>query len=266
MMIQALGIPSHCAQWGEGEDILLLHGWGTAVTLDRHLAPLAQALQPGYRVTALEFPAHGHSGKPGEPWGVPEYAAWTQEMMRQLGIESATVVAHSFGGRVALWLAANQPQLVRRLVLTGAAGLKREQTEQEKADQARYQAHKQRLEGLKKLPLLGGVADSLQRRLRDQRSSADYLEADEDMKATFVRIVSQDLSGLLPRVKQPALLIWGDRDDATPLWMGQRMEKEMPDAALVVFQGRGHFAYLEELARFALIVRAFVTEDNKTRV
>ena len=59
--------------------------------------------------------------------------------------------------------------------------------------------------------------------------------------------------------------MWGDRDDATPLWMGQEMERTMQDAALVVFEGRGHFAYLEEAGRFAAIVKALMREDaNKS--
>ena len=79
MIRPVLGIPTHVEQWGSGqEEIVLLHGWGKAVTLDRHLAPLARLLaEDGLRVTALEFPGHGQTGKPGEPWGVPEFGRWT---------------------------------------------------------------------------------------------------------------------------------------------------------------------------------------------
>lgn len=267
MMIQALGIPSHYEQWGKAdEDILLLHGWGKPVTLARHLAPIAPHLVQAGRVTALEFPAHGMSGKPGITWGVAEYADWTADMIGQLKLPPLTVVAHSFGARVALWLAVHRPHLVKRLVLTGAAGLRPPDTQGKQAARRLYQLQKQGLEGIKKLPGLGSLAQSLQRRLRDRHASPDYLDADEDMKATFVRIVSHDLGDLLPQVRQSTLLIWGEMDDATPLWMGRRMAQEMPDAALIVFEGRGHFAYLEEPARFGLIVRAFIAEDAKTVV
>ncbi|NLD33605.1 MAG: alpha/beta hydrolase [Clostridiales bacterium] len=268
MIIPVLGIPSHVEQWGSGEEeILLLHGWGRAVTLERHLAPLARLLaDDGCRVTALEFPAHGQSGKPQDTWGVPEYAQWTQAAMDALDIKQATIVAHSFGGRVALWLAANQAQRVRRLVLTGAAGLRREQTAEEQAAAERYQRQKKALDGIKAVPLLGRGAALLQKTLRDRRSSPDYLEADEDMKATFVRIVSQDLRPLLAHITQPTLLVWGEQDDATPLWMGQEMERAIKDAALIVFEGRGHFAYLEEAGRFAAIVKALIREDAKQSV
>lgn len=265
MVKTILGISSHIEQYGQkGEPVLLLHGWGKAVNLKQHLEPLALALAGEHRVTALEFPAHGQSGKPGETWGVPEFALWVKAVMDDLGLRSVTLVAHSFGGRVALWLCTHYPELVRRVALTGSAGLMREKTREEEVAGSRYQSQKKILQAAGKLPLLGKSAQALQKKLRDRRSSPDYLEADEDMKESFVRIISQDLRPLLPLVTQPALLIWGDKDEATPLWMGQRMEQEIPDAALIIFENRGHFAYLEELGRFASIIKAFIREDSKT--
>ena len=266
MLTEILGVSSHIEQYGSaGEELLLLHGWGKAVSLKRHMAPLAKLLADEYHVTALEFPAHGQSGKPTGAWGVPEFAAWVKAAMERLNLSNVTVVAHSFGGRVALWLAAREPQLVRRLVLTGAAGLVREKTPGEEAETLRYKKAQEQLGKLKGIPLLGRGVDKLQRTMRDRRSSADYKEADEDVKPSFVKIVSQNLRPILPEIAQPALLVWGELDDATPLWMGQTMEKEMKDAALIVFEGRGHFAYLEEAGRFSALVKAFIVEDMKQR-
>lgn len=265
MMIEVLGIPSHYERYGAiGEEILLLHGWG--VTLDACLTPLAKALQADCRVTALEFPAHGMSGKPAQTWGVSEFAAWVRAMMDALRLGPQTVIAHSFGGRVAIFLAAQEPSLISRLVLTGAAGLIAPKTAAQEADDQRYQHRKQQLERLKALPLAGNLAKAAQERLRDKRSSPDYKALDEGMKKTFVRIITQDLRPMLAHIELPTLLIWGDQDKETPLWMGKTMAEEIKDAALITFEGRGHFAYLEELPRFARIVQAFITEDNKLSV
>ncbi len=266
MLIDILGIPSHIEQYGSGgEEVLLLHGWGKAVNIKRHMEPLAKLLAGQYHVTALEFPAHGQTGKPDAAWGVPEFAQWVKAAMAALHLEQVTVVAHSFGGRVALWLAAHEPQLFRRLVLTGAAGLRRDRTPEEEAQALQYQKMQERLTKLKGIPLLGQGIGKVQKTLRDKRSSPDYLEADEDVKPSFVKIVSQNLQPLLGDIAQPVLLVWGDQDEATPLWMGQTMEREMKDAALIVFEGRGHFAYLEEAGRFANLVKAFIGEDIKQR-
>ena len=118
---------------------------------------------------------------------------------------------------------------------------------------------------MKNIPLLGQGVEKLQKSMRDKRSSQDYKDADEDIKPSFVKIISLDLRPLLSQIAQPVLLVWGDKDIATPLWMGQVMEQEIKDAALIVFEGRGHFAYLEELGRFAALVKAFIGEDIKQR-
>ncbi len=263
MMFDAMGIPSHAEQYGQrGEKVLLLHGWGPPVTLEAHLRPVAEMLRDDFRVTALEFPGHGSSGKPAGAWGVTEYARWTAEMLRRLDAAPATVVAHSFGGRVALRLAADEPALVSRMVLTGCAGIREEATAKGKKRAAAYQRGKKALEILKRVPPLRPLAGLAQEKLLKRHASADYLALDPDMRATFVRIVNEDLRPLLPMVRQPAMLVWGENDAATPLWMGRVMAQEMPDAALEVFPGRGHFAYLEELPRFVSIIRALIREDG----
>ena len=82
------------------------------------------------------------------------------------------------------------------------------------------------------------------------------------MRGTLVRIVNEDLRSLLPQVRVPVLLIWGDKDTETPLADGQLMERMIPDAGLVVFEGAGHYAYLEQAARFCTIVTVFLRDDT----
>ena len=129
MFLTVQGVQIYYEQSGAGKDVLLLHGWGCST---RHFAQIAQDLAKDYRVTVIDFPAHGQSGRPPEPWGVPEFAACTKEIMEQLGSAPCDVIAHSFGGRVALYIAANWPELVNRLVITGGAGIKKPQTEEQK--------------------------------------------------------------------------------------------------------------------------------------
>ena len=81
------------------------------------------------------------------------------------------------------------------------------------------------------------------------------------MRGTLVRLVNEDLRTLLPRLQLPVLLIWGDHDPETPLDDGKLMERLIPDAGLVVFEGAGHFAYLEQADRFCRIVEVFLRGD-----
>ena len=82
------------------------------------------------------------------------------------------------------------------------------------------------------------------------------------MRKTFVRVINLDLRDRYPLIRQPVLLLWGDADTETPLWMGREMEKLIPDAGLAVLEGGTHFAYLEQAARFNVIVRQFLKGDE----
>ena len=178
--------------------------------------------------------------------------------MEQLQIVPADLIAHSFGGRVALYLAANEPELVNRMVITGGAGLKKEPTEEQKKRSAAFQKKKKQLEGLTKLPLIGGFAEKSLEALRKKYGSADYNALDAEMRKTFVKVISEDLRPLLPKIQASTLLIWGEKDQDTPLWMGQAMEKEMKDAGLVIFEHDDHYAYLRQWPRFVAVARAFL--------
>ncbi len=257
MRLTAKGVEIHYEQRGAaGPQVLLLHGWGCTC---HHFDPIVNALEGDFRLTALDFPAHGESGRPPEPWGVGEFAACTRDAIKQLGISPCDIIAHSFGGRVALQLAASWPELVNRLVITGGAGLKKPQTEEQKKRSAAYQKKKARLLSLTKLPVVGAAAEKGLKALQQKYGSPDYLALDDEMKKTFVKVISEDLSPLLPTIQASTLLVWGEKDTETPLWMGQKMEREIKDAGLVVFEGDDHFAYLHQWPRFVQVLRAFLT-------
>ncbi len=251
------GVQIYYEQLGQGSrNVLLLHGWGCST---KHFEPIAQELSKDYHVTMLDFPAHGLSHRPPEPWGVPEFAEMTAELIETLGLAPADIVAHSFGARVAIYLSATRPELVRRLALTGAAGLKDVPTEEQKKKNAAFQKKKAVLEKLKRVPFLQKAAENAQDALRKKYGSADYNALDAEMRKTFVKIVSQDLSGYLPKIQASTLLVFGEKDTATPLWMGRKMKEEIPDAGLVVFENDDHFAYLRQWPRFVTVIKAFLS-------
>lgn len=259
MEMTVRGARIHYELSGAGEKrVVLLHGWGCTGKL---MACVASGLEKDMRVLSLDFPGHGESGRPPEPWGVPEYAAATLELLKALDFLPCSVVAHSFGGRVAIYLASEDSTLFDKLVLTGAAGIRKPQTEEGKKRSEEYRKRKELVESVKKLRIFGSLPDKWGESLRKKYGSADYNALDEEMRRTFVKVINLDLSDRLSRVKQPTLLLWGDKDTETPLWMGQQMERDIPDAGLVVLQGGSHFAWAEQSARFNTITHHFLTED-----
>lgn len=237
------------------ERVVLLHGWGCDMNM---MKPVADALVQTHQVLLVDFPGHGESGRPPEPWGVPEYAACLKELLKRLDFFPCSVVAHSFGCRITAWLAAEEPALFDKIVFTGAAGIRPRQTEAARKRSEEYKRLKLYCEGIKHIPFLSKAADLLENKLRQKYGSRDYNALDDEMKKTFVKVINLDLTDLYEKFRASTLLIWGDSDTETPLWMGREMEKRIPDAGLVIFEGGTHFAYLEQVQRFNTIVCQFL--------
>ena len=241
---------------GEGpRRLLFLHGWGGGVDSFR---PLVRDLSPEYSILVPEFPGHGQSSEPPEPWSVTEYMEATAELVEKTGFAPCGVVAHSFGCRVAILLAARRPELVGRMLLTGAAGLRPEGTAKKSARARTYGL----LKKLVTLPVVPKRAqEDLRERLIQRFGSADYKVLTPSMRATFNRVIAQDLRPELGKIRTPVFLFWGEDDTETPLWMGKVMEQEIPDAALAAAPGCGHFAYLERYEQFRGIAQALFSEE-----
>jgi pimeloyl-ACP methyl ester carboxylesterase len=247
--------PAAVVERGSGEPLLLLHGWGASSEL---FAPILDALQSGRRLIVPDLPGFGAAPEPDSPWSVHEYAAWCVALLDRLGVQSCDLIGHSNGGRIGIVMAATYPGRVRRMVLAGSAGIRPRRTLRSAAKVRSYKL-------LRAVERSGTLPAGLRRaagRSADRRGSADYRAVSGVMRGTLVRIVNEDLRGLLPRLHLPVLLVWGDGDTETPLADGRLMERLIPDAGLVVFEGAGHYAYLEQPGRFCRIVEVFLRDGE----
>jgi pimeloyl-ACP methyl ester carboxylesterase len=204
-------------------------------------------------LAGVDFPGFGQSGLPPGPWGVGEYADLVSLFLESQKVERTDVIGHSFGGRVGIKLAATRPNLVDRLVLVDSAGIKHSRPAGTSLLRASLRAGKTILGA----PGLGGLREKVATAARERLGSEDYRSAGP-LRETFVKVVDEDLRPYLPRIESPTLLIWGERDEDTPLADAKIMEAEIPDAGLVVLKGAGHFSYLDRAADFNRVVRNFL--------
>jgi pimeloyl-ACP methyl ester carboxylesterase len=235
---------------GEGADVVLMHGWGCDLSIwngvQEHLE------RTGFRVTSLDFPGFGESAEPPAPWSMEDYTAWFERFLTLRGIVNPVLMGHSFGGRVALIFSSRNP--VSKIVLVDAAGVKPRRS-------VRYYAKVWSFKALKRLaPLFLGRtrAAKLIERRRAGAASADYNAASPVMRGTLSRVVNEDLRRFMPRICAPTLLVWGEKDTATPLHDAKTMERLIPDAGLVVFEGAGHYSFLERPTQFAAVLDSFL--------
>jgi pimeloyl-ACP methyl ester carboxylesterase len=83
------------------------------------------------------------------------------------------------------------------------------------------------------------------------------------MRNTFIKIINEDLQPLLKSIIAPTLLIWGENDKETPVYMGKIMEKEIKDSGLVILKNAGHYSYLDQFQQFCIIVNNFLQTKIK---
>lgn len=236
-----------------GLPVVLLHGWGANIDL---MLPLAQRLTD-YQVYVPDLPGFGKSDAPQTSWAVFDYANFVLAYMDCHQLDRAYLVGHSFGGRLGLILGAEHPERFFRMALIDSAGVR---TPPSASGSLRLKVYRFALNMLSAVGLKN-QADSLRAWYGNRYGSADYRAAQGVMRETFVKVVNEDLLPYAARVKLSTLLFWGDKDADTPLWQGQLLEKTIPDAGLVVWEGAGHYSYLDRLADTARVISHFFKED-----
>jgi len=229
----------HFISGGEGPPLVAIHGLASR---SDDWAPLLPALAKSHRVYALDLLGYGGSDRPRD--GDYSIAAETEIVRRFLDAEQirqADVVAVSMGGWIALRLAAEHPERVRRLVLFDSAGFSFPTTLKAASFAPRNVAEVRRLIALQ--TDRGGMLPAFVLRdfLRVNREHAWLLET--QMRSM---LSGRDvMDGKVANVSMPVLLLWGTRDRMVPLETGRRMQRELPHAKLVELPGCGHLAVVE---------------------
>lgn len=252
--IEINGLTMHYEVTGpeNGKPVLLMHGWGCDHTTVRSIAAV---IDSGMRVYNLDLPGHGRSQEPPAPWGVYEYTDFVEKFCDVLGISDPVLIGHSFGGRIGLLMSSRNP--ISRMVLVDGAGLKPKRKPKYYIKVYSFKAAK------KFLPIIFGrkFGVRLIDKWRGKAGSADYRNSSPVMRAVMSKCVNQDLRSVLPAIKASTLLIWGEKDTATPLSDARYMEKNIPDAGLVSFPEAGHYSFLDCPGAFRAVMREFFKKD-----
>ncbi len=232
----------------------MLHGWGSNI---QPFAPLIKHLSPHYKVYALDMPGFGQSEEPPMPWEVDDFVNFIIQFTKEMKIESAVLIGHSFGGECIIKLANidSLPFTINKIILMGSAGIRRPKTMRQKLKIRKYKLGKWFLQ-LKPVKLL--YPDALEQ-LQAKSGSADYRAASPLMRQSFVKVVNENLGEhYFTNIKPSTLLIWGENDTATPLIDGQYMEKNIPGAGLVTIKSAGHYVFLDQAYTVHKVIDSFL--------
>lgn len=238
---------------GSGDEtVVMLQGWGTHLGI---YDSVANIINEKYKFIQFDFPGFGGSDEPLDAWNVDAYADFFCKFMEALHIDKAALIGHSYGGRVIIKLMAREtlPFEVSKIVLIDSAGIVPARTFYQKIKIRRYKALKKILNTKVIYALFPELIDDW----RSRQGSADYRNATPIMRQCLVMAVNEDLTGLLDKIKQDTLLIWGDKDTATPIDDAKIMEEKIPNSGLAVLTGAGHFSFLDQPVIFGNIIRSY---------
>ncbi|WP_417449069.1 alpha/beta fold hydrolase [Kordiimonas sp.] len=242
----------HVTEGRDGQSLIWLHGWGMEHASLKRLASIFKASNKN---VLYDQPGFGRTPKLRDGAGTEDYADDLARELEAVPGAPHILIGHSFGGRVAVQMAARHPTLVKAIVLIGGAGLQRRRSAQFKI----------RAWVIRNIGRLARFSDALFRtRLRDvyvQRfGSADYKNAGS-LRPTFVRVVNEDLSRTAKAVRCPALLIYGSDDTEAPPEIGRRFESLIPIARFVEVPGFDHWDILGRGAyQCEALIRTFMDD------
>lgn len=242
-------------QSGEGQDVLLLHGWGGSI---QTMLPIFNILKEHFRVTVLDLPGFGESSLPDKVFNSFDYAEVIKRFVDELNLDNIILFGHSHGGRVSIILASKYKNLVKKLILIDSAGIIPKRT-------INYYLKVYSFKALKKIYLFfvpENKREKVLEKFYKKHGSADYHDAQGIMRKIMVRVVNDNLRYLLNDIICSTLLIWGENDEATPLYMAKIMEEEIPNCGLVTIKGAGHYSYIDDFNTFKIVINSFL-EINK---
>lgn len=234
---------------GHGAPVVLLHGWGCDWQI---WSPIIPQLTDEYQLFIPDLPAFGTSAAPKAVWSSQEYVKWLDAFLNKVvGDRPFSLIGHSFGGKIAALWAARQPANLLKLVLVDASGLP------DPLPKVR-QLQKR---------LLGVIPESLKqliprawrkKALEATGSSTDYFNANAQQRAIFRAIIDEQIGAEIARIQTPTLIIWGVKDEDTPLHQGKAFAALIPQAKLSVFLASGHFPFIDETNHFIEKVSHFL--------
>ena len=232
-------------QVGDAPRIVALHGWA------RDHSDFAETLD-GLDHVAIDLPGFGRSPAPPAPWGAADYAEAIAAAIGHLRAP-LLVVGHSFGGRVAVHLAAEHPKMISALVLTGVPLLHRA---------GRRSTPPWRFRTARRLHAWHLIGDARMETLRNRYGSADYRATSGVMREVFVKVVNESYEEQIEATRCPVELVWGDSDDQVPPEVATRAEALFADARLTLSGGVGHLLPIEAPA----VLRAAIERQRKVGV
>jgi pimeloyl-ACP methyl ester carboxylesterase len=248
----------HYYSGGSGDPVVLVHGLGGRAEDWARLMP--QLVHDHHRVYALDLPGYGRSDWPANAtYSIREEADAVEAFMEDRHLARADLGGWSMGGWVAMRVALDQPQRIRRLMIFDSAGTRFSLVwnpaifEPDTPQKLQEMDNLLMPNGAPRIP--GFIAHAIFRFVKKHgwvvRRNMDSLLTGKDL-----------LDGKLGALKMPMLIVWGKEDHLIPASVGEKIHHDVPQSELEIFDGCGHLAAAQCAAQIAPVVRGFLDEKS----
>ena len=217
---------------------IFLHGWGCSGDTLSFCKNYTQN-----STLIVDFPPFGKSGDNIVGWSIFTYANMLISLCSFLKIDRFNLIGHSFGGRVAIIVAAICKEKTNKLMLVDSAGLKPRRSLKYRIKRCQYFLCKK----------LGKNVDNF--------GSVDYRAMPQNLKPVFCSIVNTHLEELLCLIRCKTLIVYGSCDKQTPLYMARRLNRKIANSKLEILQGAGHFCFVDRRTEFVVLMKNFLKEE-----
>ena len=238
---------------GSGPAILVLHGWGGSsnswIKVQEFLA------ENGFKVIIPDLPGFGKTPSSKDPWGIKAYVDFILSFIKKIELENFILLGHSFGGRTSIRFAAHYPDMIKKLILCDAAGIKLELDFKAKV--------------IYFLSKIGNMIFSPKFLVRFKDSARnffyiflrhkDYAKADGIMKETMKKVISEDLTPDIEKIKAKTLIVWGKKDKLVPLKCAYIFKEKIKESKLEIMPEIGHSPHLEDPKNLSRIITKFLS-------
>ncbi len=236
------------------QKILILHGWGATSYSWRNVS--YALAEKGFEAISLDLPGFGETPPPQEAWGTDEYVDFIESFAKKIKLEKFHLLGHSFGGALALKFAVKKSFFVNKLVLCGAAAIRKERLNSRQKLSQFLAKHAPKI--ISKNPIYP-LFEKITYRIA---GAHDYYQANPMMKEIFKKIIIEDMSDLAKEVKKPCLIVWGENDQVVPLADAFELNSLIKKSELKIIKGAGHNPHRTHCQELSQILIDFLRKND----
>ncbi len=244
----------------KGRPVVLIHGYTDNA---RDWVPLIPYLDEHYRLIVVDIRGHGRSDKPECCYARIDFAYDIKLLLDALHIQKADIVGHSLGSMITQVLAEQWPDRVRKVILISSTGGPKPGALPKKpaydfASEIRKLEEPIDPDSPFMVEWWASPTPVNEEFIRRQRRDAANIPLGVWLAVLEQGANPADIQSMLPKLKAPALLIWGSKDPIMEEDVRQSLRDALPAAKVKVFEGLGHNPFWEEPEAVARVINGFL--------